>query len=108
MNTQATITGISTEYDGDSSKHLVKVVGTGFTTDTIGVEMFIDGMAQKIKTSTKTLLTFEIVEVKSYKLKNIKIYLQEGVPKGMSVVDNAKLELTPQFLGLVPDPSCSL
>jgi len=100
-STLPTVTEMTTEFDLDSGKWQVKVVGTGFTAAG-AADLQIDGVSQQSLTQGDTMLVFVVTEVKDLKSTDVNLFFPVGLPAGHDLI-RAGVTLTPKLLSLTPN-----
>jgi len=94
-----TVTEMTSEFDIDNGKWLVKVVGTGFA----GVaDLQINGVSQLSVTQTDTMLTFTVTEVQDLVSTDVNLFFPIGLPAGHDII-KAGVTLTPKLISLTPN-----
>jgi hypothetical protein len=90
---------MTSEFDMDSGKWLVKVVGTSFA----GVaDLQINGVSQLSVTQTDTMLTFTVTEVQDLVSTDVNLFFPVGLPAGHDII-KAGVTLTPKLISLTPN-----
>lgn len=77
------VTGITASFDSSTNSIHARVTGTGFDdNDTVGTELWIDGMKQETVSVSANEAEFKLTSVKSTSSTDIKFYTAEGTPEG--------------------------
>lgn len=106
-------TGVTTEFDTDSNKWQVKIVGTGFGTDD-DAQLFVkvgttaEWVEQTRQSQTNTMLVFDVDNVEDLVTgpDNVKLYFPVGLPKNHEELENGFI-LTPKVMSVTPNEGSS-
>jgi len=97
------VTEMTTEFDVDSGKWLVKMTGTdlGDTTEAAG-DLMIDGYSQPLKSTAADMAVYEVTNVKDLTSTDLNLFFPVGIPKGHDKV-KAGVTFEPKFMMISPN-----
>lgn len=96
---------MTTEFDDDTGKWLVKITGTGMRDSAEAGEMSdlqINGVSQTVRSHTDTMAVFEIIDVQDTNSLDLNLFFPVGLPKGHEII-RAGITLEPKFLSITPN-----
>jgi hypothetical protein len=94
---------MTTEFDVDSGKWLVKMTGTslGDTAEAAG-DLQIDGNSQPLKSTAADMSVYEVTNVKDFTSTNLNLFFPVGLPEGHEKV-RAGVTFEPKFMMVSPN-----
>lgn len=101
----ATITGMSNQFDAATNSQVITLEGTGFGTDTEGIEVYIDQVKQTVLTAADTTATVAISGMLDESSADVQIYFADGLPAGYS--DFTSITATPTLVSISPSSGSS-
>jgi hypothetical protein len=99
------ITEVTTEFDADTSKWQVKVVGTALRDSADAGAMSdlqINGKSQEVHSHSDTMAVFNIIDVKNFESKDVNLFFPAGIPKGHEFI-RAGITVSPKLLQISPN-----
>lgn len=96
---------MTTEFDADTSKWLVKVVGEGLRDTAESGDMSdlqINEVSQTVRSHTDTMAVFEITEVQDLNSLDVNLFFPVGLPKGHDLI-KAGVTLEPKLMSISPN-----
>jgi hypothetical protein len=100
------ITAVSPVFDNSLKAWTVEVSGTGFTGTVATTEFLVDSQKQPTLSVSATKAVFQITNVTSNLLDNLKLYFDIGVPKGFEMLDSP-IVLQPRMVAVTPNSGSS-
>jgi uncharacterized protein (DUF427 family) len=102
-STIPTVRNISTHWDETSKKWQVILNGTGWTGSADTTSLFVEGHKQKtvLQDNSLNYTIFEVTNINTYLLKNMKVYFDVGTPNDHdTVIDGTELMVTPKLMSV--------
>lgn len=96
---------MTTEFNAESGKWQVKIVGTGLRDSADAGEMSdlqIGGVSQEIESHSDTMAVFNIIDVQTLTITDIYLFFPVGLPAGHEIV-RAGFTLEPRFMSMTPN-----
>jgi hypothetical protein len=98
------ITEVRTEFNSDTSKWQVTVVGTSLreSADSEATsDLQINGVSQEMDTHSDTMAVFNIIDVKELESKDVNLFFPAGLPIGHEFI-RAGITVSPKLLQISP------
>lgn len=98
------VTEVTTEFNTDTNKWQVKVVGTGLRDSAESGDMSdlqINGVSQEVDSHTDVMAVFNIIDLKDLESLDVNLFFPVGIPEGHDIVRQG-INVTPKLLQVTP------
>lgn len=96
----AAITAMTNAFDPDTNTQVITVEGSGFGSDTSGIDFYIDGVKQTVSTAADTSMSVPIDGMLDETSADVQIYFPDGLPTGYA--DYTSVTVVPTLVSISP------
>ena len=102
---RATVTALTSEFDDADNTLCLSLTGSGFGSDSEGIELYIDGVLQTVVEVDDDEVIFTVVDMLDETSDDIQIYFADGLPAGYTTITS--LTVTPTLVSISPSSGSS-
>ena len=102
VNQLPSLNSYSVVFDTTLNDYVLTLSGQFYTSNTAGVEFYVDGISQSVTSATQTDINVTLTGFKNTVSQNVQFYLPTGTPSGATQLTSTGITVTPTVLSMTP------